>query len=142
MTSGRALTATPLPEGPEPHDGVHVGITLGTSILKTTSRFLRVSSTAEHQLLEDPNALWGIGLTSPPTLVMTISVWKDSAATDAYVHTGAHAKLIEDHYDFATANHEFVNEGGFFGFAPYGISGSLGGRNATPAALAELPARL
>lgn len=132
----------PLPNGPEPHDGPHVGITLGTSIVRTVSRFLRVSGTAEQQLIEDPNALWGIGLTTPPTLVMTISLWKDSAATDAYVHSGAHAKLIEDHYDWASSDHEFITEGGFFGFQPYGISGALTGRNPTPAMLADLPARL
>ncbi len=67
---------------------------------------------------------------------MTLTFWIDQDATDAFVRSGAHGDAMKAHYDFKTDDHEFISEGGFFGFDPYRMHGALTGKNATPTGFA------
>jgi heme-degrading monooxygenase HmoA len=125
----------PFPQENERHDGVHAAITLGTAHLPTFPRFLKASSLLEEQFIADENGIWGLAMTLPQRIVMTLTFWEDQDATDAYTRSGAHEEAMKRHYDFPTDTHEFVSEGGFFGFQPYALTGRLVGKNATPARL-------
>lgn len=125
----------PFPHPAERHEGVHAAITLGTALLPRLPRFLKVSSNLEDQFLHDEGGLWGVAMTLPPKVVMTLTFWRDQDATDAYVHSGAHSQAMKDHYDFPSDDHEFISQGGFFGFQPYSMTGRLTGKNATPSTL-------
>lgn len=122
----------PFPDPNERHEGMHAAITLGAALPIRFPRFLRASSPLDDQFVADPNGVWGLAVTMPPKIVMTLTFWTDQDATDAYVRSGAHAAAMKAHYDFPTDDHEFISAGGFFGFEPYGMRGSLTGKNATP----------
>jgi hypothetical protein len=123
------------PEKNERHDGVHVALTLGNARIPTFPRFMKVSGNLEEQFVKDDEGLWGLAMTLPPRIVMTMTFWSSQDATDHYIHSGAHGAAIKDHYDLRTDVHEFVADGGFFGFQPYAMTGSLTGKNPTPANL-------
>lgn len=125
----------PFPRPNERHEGVHAAITLGSALVPRLPRFLKVSSHLEEQFLADDDGIWGVAVTLPPRIVMTLTFWRDQDATDAYVRSGAHGQAMRDHYDFPADDHEFISEGGFFGFQPYDLQGRLTGRNAPPADL-------
>lgn len=122
----------PFPEPAHRHDGVHAAITLGTALIPSLPRFLKISSALEDQFLRDDGGLWALAVTLPPRVVMTLTFWRDQDATDAYVRSGAHGQAMKDHYDFPTDDHEFISQGGFFGFQPYAMTGQLAGKNPTP----------
>jgi len=125
----------PFPEKNQRHDGVHVALTLGTARLPSFPRFMKVSGNLEEQFVNDEHGLWGLAMTLPPRIVMTMTFWSSQDATDAYIHSGAHGAAIRDHYDLRTDVHEFVSDGGFFGFQPYAMTGRLSGKNPTPESL-------
>ncbi len=126
----------PFPEPNERHEGTHAAITLGTALVPKFPRFLRASSPLDDQFVADPNGIWGIAITMPPRIVMTLTFWTDQDATDAFVRSGSHGAAMKAHYDFKTDDHEFISAGGFFGFEPYAMRGALDGKNATPAGFA------
>lgn len=130
----------PLPPAPVAHDGIHAAITLGSAHVLKVPGFFKVSGGLEQQFIEDPDTVWGLAVTMPPRMVMTLTFWEDAAATDAFVISGAHGRAMAEHYDFATDTHDYVADGGFFGFAPYAITGALSGRNPTPEVFASLTA--
>ena len=123
----------PFPHPNERHEGMHAAITLGTARIPRFPRFLRASAPLDDQFVDDPNGIWGIAITFPPRIVMTLTFWSDQDATDAYVRSGAHGAAMRAHYDFRTDEHQFISEGDFFGFEPYAMQGALEGKNATPA---------
>lgn len=123
----------PFPGPNERHDGTHAAVTLGTALIPRFPRFMRASSPLDDQFVADPNGIWGIAITFPPRTVMTLTFWTDQDATDGFVRSGAHGEAMRAHYDFKTDSHEFISDGGFFGFEPYRMRGSLTGKNATPA---------
>lgn len=126
----------PCPQGTATsHDGLHVAVTLGTAIIPKVPGFVRASSPLEDQFLADERGVWGTAMTLLPRILATVTVWEDTGATDAYVRSGAHAEAMRRHYDFRTDDHDYITEGGFFGFEPIGFQGRLGGRNPTVAAI-------
>jgi hypothetical protein len=96
--------------------------------------FLRASARAEADVVADPALLCGTGLTRPPRLVSTFSVWSSARAMGdfAYRSTGHTGAL------HAVAERDFHSESTFLRFRPYAATGDWG---AVPAALREpLPA--
>lgn len=127
------------PAAPIAHEGIHAAATLGSAHVLKVPGFFKVSGGLEQQFVDDEHAVWGLAITMPPRMVMTLTFWEDAAATDAFVTSGAHGRAMADHYDFATDTHDYVGDGGFFGFAPYGVTGALTGRNPTPDVFRTLP---
>jgi hypothetical protein len=96
--------------------------------------FLRASARAEADVVADPALLCGTGLTRPPRLVSTFSLWRSAGAMRDFAYRGAgHAGALD-----AVARRDFHSESTFLRFAPYAATGDWG---AVPAALREpLPA--
>jgi len=120
--------------------GPSVAMTMGTAYLKTIPRFYKVNKGLERQFLETPNALWGTAATNLRNLfVTTITVWASLEAASDYMKTGAHAAAMREHYDPEKdrTGHTFVTGGGFFGFRPLSMHGSVGGKNAVSDRLLE-----
>ena len=73
-----------------------------------------------------PGLIWATGLARPPFLA-TCSLWEDtrSLSTYAYGHSDPrHSDAIT-----AQAKKDFHHESAFIRFRPYGVHGSLAGRN-------------
>jgi hypothetical protein len=122
-------------ETPTPQDGPTLAITIGTAYLRTVVPFTRVNNGLEDQFLDTPSGLWGTLMTNlPQRLVATLTVWESAAAAMDYVRTGAHGEAVKAHYDPKNdpTGHTFVTGGGFFGFRPLSVSGSLGAKNPIP----------
>jgi len=126
-----ALAATvPKPDGPT------VAITIGKAYASKLLPFAKVSHALDVQFLESPNTIWGTALTNPVTrMVASLTFWPGADAAEDYMRNGAHAAAVKDHFDFAKdpTGHTFVTGGGFFGFRPLSITGSLEGKNPFPA---------
>ncbi len=118
------------------HGGPHVAVTTGTVIARKALEFAKVSGELERQFNDDPDGLWGLNIATLDRMVMTITFWASQEATDAYVNAGAHRAAMRAHYEFPTDDHDFVSDGGFFGFSPYRMRGTLAGKNPFPAGLA------
>ncbi|NNE74099.1 MAG: hypothetical protein HKN26_10575 [Acidimicrobiales bacterium] len=119
---------------------LHAAVTLGKTRVLRAPRFLKASAGLEEQFVDDPGSVWGVAITMPPRTVMTLTFWQSMEATDRYIGSGAHGNAMQKHYDFPSDTHEFVTDGGFFGFEPYAMEGKLGGKNPTPHGFAELVA--
>ncbi len=124
----------PMPVEPIQHGGIHAAATLGSARVRKVPGFFKVSGHLEQQFLDDAAGIWGLAITMPPRMVMTLTFWESAQATDAFVRSGAHGAAMKDHYDFPTDTHDYVADGGFFGFRPYAMQGRLTGKNPTPAA--------
>ncbi|NNC81435.1 MAG: hypothetical protein HKN94_14930, partial [Acidimicrobiales bacterium] len=101
--------------------------------VRTIPRFYKVNKGLERQFLDTPNAIWGTAMTNLRTLfVSTLTVWESLDAASDYMKSGAHAAAMRAHYDPAKdpTGHDFVTGGGFFGFRPLSMHGSVTGRNA------------
>jgi len=119
-------------------NGPSVAITLGRAYLRTARRFFSVNRGLERQFLDTPSGLWGTAMTDLVSrTVATVTAWTSGDAAMAYVRDGAHGAAVAEHFDPAKdpTGHTFVTGGGFFGFRPLSASGSLSGRNPTPAGL-------
>jgi len=121
----------PFPQPNERHDGIHTAITLGSSRPARLRRFLNVTGKLNEQFQGNRDGIWGTGFTLPPLIAMTMTFWTDQDAVDAYTRSGAHGAAMKAHYDFPTDRHDFVSDGGFYGFQPYGFVGRLTGINPT-----------
>ncbi|MEZ5373285.1 MAG: hypothetical protein R2704_11210 [Microthrixaceae bacterium] len=116
-------------------DGPSIAITIGTAYVRSFARFMRVNSGLEDQFLESSSGVWGTAMSNiPQRLVATFTVWRSPDEAMDYVRTGAHGAAVRAHYDPRNdpTGHTFVTGGGFFGFRPVSVSGSLGGRNPIP----------
>lgn len=112
--------------------GPSVAFTMGTAYLKTAVPFLRVNNGLERQFLKTESGLWGTAMTNlPQRFVATISIWESLDAASDYMKTGAHGAAVKDHFDPEKdpTGHTFVTGGGFLGFRPLSVSGSVGGKN-------------
>ncbi len=119
-----------------PADGPTVAVTIGRFYVGKLIRFLRVNAALEEQFLTAPNVIWGTGLANPlKRMVGTLTVWESAGAAESYMRNGAHAAAVREHFDYGKdpTGHTFVTGGGFFGFRPVAVSGSLSGRNPFPA---------
>ena len=113
--------------------GPSAAITMGTAYIKTIPRFYRVNKGLERQFLDTPSAIWGTAMSNLRTrFVATLTFWDSLDAARSYMRSGAHADAVRDHYDPERdpTGHEFVTGGGFFGFRPLSLHGSVSGRNA------------
>ena len=122
-------------ETPTPKEGPTVAITIGTAYVRKVIPFTRVNSGLEDQFLDTPSGLWGTLMTNlPQRLVASLTIWESAAAAMNYVYTGAHGAAVKAHYDPKKdpTGHTFVTGGGFFGFRPLSVSGSLGAKNPIP----------
>lgn len=120
--------------------GPSVAMTMGTAYVRTIPKFYRVNKGLERQFLETPTAIWGTAMTNLRTLfVSTLTVWESLDAAADYMKTGAHAAAMRDNYDPAKdpTGHRFVTGGGFFGFRPLSMHGSVEGRNAVADSLLD-----
>lgn len=112
--------------------GPSVAFTMGTAYLKTAVPFLRVNNGLERQFLKTPAGLWGTGVTNlPQRFVATISIWESLDAASDYMKSGAHGAAVSAHFDPSKdpTGHTFVTGGGFLGFRPLAVSGSISGKN-------------
>lgn len=118
--------------------GPSIALTIGTAYLKTAVSFLRVNSGLEDQFLDTPSGLWGTALANvPQRLVATLTIWEDLDAASDYMKTGAHGAAVKEHYDPRKdpTGHTFTTGGGFFGFKPLSVTGSVTGTNPLDASL-------
>ena len=112
--------------------GPTVAITIGSAYLKSVVGFTRVNNGLEDQFLDTPSGIWGTLMTNlPQRLVATLTIWESADAAFDYVRTGAHGAAVAAHYDpdKDPTGHTFVTGGGFFGFTPLSMHGSVGGKN-------------
>lgn len=108
------------------HEGRAVVLTLGRLRLSQTVRFLRTSAKASAAAIGAPGLIWATGLARPP-FVSTCSLWESAGAVSAYAYGddgGAHPRAIS-----TDAAKPFHRESAFVRFRPYGVAGSLSGRN-------------
>lgn len=120
---------------PAPATGPTIAITIGTFYARKLASFLRVNASLEEQFLEAPNALWGTGMTNlPQRLIGTLTIWDNPTAAENYMRNGAHSAAVKAHYDPTKdpTGHTFVTGGGFFGFRPISVNGTLEGKNPMP----------
>ena len=118
--------------------GPSIAVTIGTAYLKTIVQLVRVNRGLEKQFLDTPNGLWGTALTNvPQRLIGTLTIWEDLDAAADYMRSGAHGAAVKEHYDPQKdpTGHTFVTGGGFFGFSPRSVSGSIKGANPLDASL-------
>lgn len=118
--------------------GPSIAITIGTAYFRSIIPFLRVNHGLETQFLDTPSGLWGTALSNvPQLLVATLTIWEDLDAAYDYMKTGAHAEAVKNHYDPRKdpTGHTFVTGGGFFGFRPISVTGSVDGKNPLDASL-------
>jgi len=114
------------------HDGPSVAFTLGTAYLKTFPSFFKVNKGLERQFLNTPSGMWGTAMVNPQSrFVATLTFWDSLSAATEYVRTGAHGDAARTHYSPAKDpnGHTFVTDGGFLGFKPLSLHGSVGGKN-------------
>lgn len=119
--------------------GPSVAMTMGTAYVKTIPTFYKVNKGLERQFLATPSGLWGTAVSNLRTrFVATITVWESLDAASDYLKTGAHGEAMRNHYDPDNdpTGHTFVTGGGFFGFRPLSMHGSVGGKNAVSDLLA------
>lgn len=114
------------------YTGPTLAVTIGTAYLKTAIPFIRVSNGLEAQFIDAPGTIWGTLMTNlPQRLVATLTIWENSKAALDYMRHGAHGQAVADHFDPSKdpTGHTFVTGGGFFGFRPLSVAGSVDGKN-------------
>lgn len=117
--SWTALPELAPPAPPLSPDGPVAALTYGRLKLHRAGAFLRTSARAEADALAHPGLRFATGLTRPPRLVSTFSLWSGGAAMDDYARSGAgHTNALR-----ANAEHGFHHESIFIRFAPYAIDG-------------------
>lgn len=120
-------------------DGPTLALTIGTAYKSLVPRFIKVNNGLEEQFVDNPG-MWGTAMTNlRSTLVATLTIWQDKQAALDYMRTGAHGQAVRDHYDPTKdpTGHTFVTGGGFLGFKPLSVHGSIGGRNPLSATLLQ-----
>lgn len=121
-------------------DGPSVAFTLGHAHAKTLPQFIKVNKGLERQFLETPDAIWGTAMTNLRSrFVATLTFWESTSAATNYMKSGAHGAAVRDHYDpdKDPHGHTFVTNGGFLGFRPLSMSGSVRGSNAVDSKLLD-----
>jgi hypothetical protein len=100
-------------------DGEPVAVlTYGRLKLHRAAAFLRASACAEADAIADPALVSGTGLTRPPRLVSTFSLWRSASAMRDFAHRGTgHAAARR------AARRDFHHESIFIRFRPYAATG-------------------
>ena len=107
------------------HQGGLVAAITRASILPTKApAFWRMAPAAQAQLPQAEGCLVSMGLGEAPLLRQcTFSIWRDTAAMDAYARSGAHLQAIQ-----ASTRGGHLKESMFVRFVPLWIGGSWKGR--------------
>ena len=88
-------------------------------------QFWRHAPAAQDSLADAPGCLLATGLGEAPVLRQaTFSLWKNTAAMDAYARTGAHRDAIS-----AAWKHQFFSESMFVRFEPLSLQGRWKGQS-------------
>jgi hypothetical protein len=84
--------------------------------------FLHASARAETSALMRPELVAGTGLTRPPRIVATFTLWRTAAGMRDFAYEGAaHGAALE-----ATRRSDFHSESVFLRFRPYAATGEWG----------------
>jgi heme-degrading monooxygenase HmoA len=96
-------------------------LTLGRLRLSQAARFVKAGAAAERLAVRDPAMLRGTGMTRPPALVATFSLWSTTASMREY----ASGRAGSEHRDAVSAHAKrpFHHQSAFFRFRPYGSEG-------------------
>ena len=123
--SGRTPLHVPgVPPPPLPDDRPVAALTRASIRPRAAAAFWRHAPDAETSLDAAPGCLLAAGLGEAPLLRQaTISIWRNTAAMDAYARQGAHLEAIR-----AAARHDFFSESMFVRFAPFEARGAWKGR--------------
>ncbi len=104
-------------------------LTYGRLKLRRTVAFLRSSARAQADAVAHGGLLSATGLTRPPRLVSTFSLWSSAAAMGDYTRVGAgHSAAVR-----ANAERQFHHESIFIRFRPYDVHGDWGHESSSPA---------
>ena len=124
--AGAALDVTA--SVPGLHDAVPIAAITRASIRPRHLRaFWRLSPPAEASLAAADGCLLAAGLGEAPLLRQcTFSLWRNTAAMDAYARSGAHQLAIKAAY--AAAGGSYFSESMFVRFVPLWLQGSWQGR--------------
>ncbi|HTZ85699.1 MAG TPA: hypothetical protein VMB05_03435 [Solirubrobacteraceae bacterium] len=102
-------------------------LTIGRLRFSQAVRFVKASAGAEQLAVESPAMMRGTGLTRPPSLVATFSLWTSTREMRAYA-AGAekpeHRAAVKAH-----AARPFHHASAFIRFRPYGSEGQWDGSN-------------
>jgi len=118
-----------------PTSGPSVALTIGTAYARTLLPFIRVTKNIDKQFLQAPGSIWGTAFVNLPKLmVASFTIWESPTAAEEFMRTSAHGASVRDHFDYQKdpTGHTFVTGGGFLGFRPVSVTGSLIGRNPIP----------
>jgi hypothetical protein len=117
--SWRGLPELVNSEQPVADDEPVAVLTYGRLKPHRTLAFLRASARAEADAIADGAMLAGTGLTRPPRLVSTFSLWRSAAEMRDFAHhQSGHADALR-----AVAERDFHRESIFIRFRPYGATG-------------------
>jgi hypothetical protein len=108
-------------EPPMADDEPAAVLTLGRLRFSQAARFLKAGVTAERLAISNPAMVRGTGMTRPPALVATFSVWSSTAAMRAYASGRdgrGHRDAVQAH-----AKQPFHRQSAFFRFRPYDSEG-------------------
>lgn len=121
--SGAALAVTAT--APGPHDDAPIAAITRASIRPRHARaFWRLSPPAEASLAAADGCLLAAGLGEAPLLRQcTFSLWRNTAAMDAYARSGAHQQAIKAAYGGG-----YFSESMFVRFVPLLLQGSWQGQ--------------
>lgn len=118
--SWRGLPALAAREQPAADDEPVAVLTYGRLKPQRALAFLRASARAEADAVADGAMVFGTGLTRPPRLVSTFSLWRSAAAMRAFAYRGSgHTGALA-----AVAERDFHRESVFLRFRPYGATGA------------------
>lgn len=118
----RGLPELAAQEQPIADDEPVAVLTYGRLKPQRTLAFLRASARAEADAVADEAMVFGTGLTRPPRLVSTFSLWRSAAAMRAFAYRGSgHTGALA-----AVAQRDFHRESVFLRLRPYGATGAWG----------------
>lgn len=128
------------PVSERPQRGLVAAITRASILPTKAAAFWRMAPAAQAQLPQAEGCLLSMGLGEAPILRQcTFSIWRDTAAMDAYARTGAHSKAIA-----ATYRNGFFSESMFVRMRVLFFEGVWAGKTldldsnlAPPCAMAE-----
>jgi hypothetical protein len=97
-------------------------LTYGRLKAHRTLPFLHASARAETSALMRPELISATGLTRPPRVVATFSLWRTAAGMRDFAYEGAgHSAALD-----ATRRRDFHHESVFLRFRPYAATGDWG----------------
>lgn len=108
-----------------PADAMLATLTRASIRPRAAVQFWRHAPAAQDSLADAPGCLLAAGLGEAPVLRQaTFSLWRSTAAMDAYARTGAHRDAIS-----AAWKHQFFSESMFVRFQPLSLQGTWKGQS-------------